>query len=306
MLIPSSRPRSGFTLVELLVSLVLASLVGAALVGVLMRQQRFYDGAARIVEVRDNVRDVTGLVPSDLRALSRAEGDIYAMSDTSIDFRLAIGGGVVCSIDLGRLAFRIPPKALGTQASLTYWSAQPLAGDSVFVLDNGGTKKLSDDVWRAYELSADADDAQTCPTSSGFTKTAGEAAAGYLISVVTPLAASIQAGAPVRFFRRAHYALYREASGNWYLGYFDCPGGDCATIEAVSGPFMPYKAGAAGGIGFTYYDSTGATTATRTQVSRIRFAARAATVGGVSRAGETRGADLGDSLVVSISLRNRH
>lgn len=305
MLTPSARGRSGFTLVELLVALVLASLVGAALIGVLARQQRFYEGAARIVEVRDNVRDVTGLVPSDLRSLSRSEGDIYAMSDTSIDFRLAIGGGVVCAIEASRLAFSIPPTELASQAALTFWSALPLAGDSAFVLDNGGTKMLSDDVWRPYALAADADDVQLCPTSSGFTKSAAEASAGYRVVIATPLSGTIQAGAPVRFFRRAHYALYQEDSGSWYLGYFECPGGSCAAIQAVSGPFLAFAGGAAGGIGFSYYDSTGAVTATPTQVSRIRFASRASTVGGVSRAGEARAADLGDSLVVSISLRNR-
>ena len=79
--------RRGMTLLELLISLVLVGLMGGLIVGFLLKQERFYAGANEILQTRTQVRQASVMMPSDLRAISPAEGDIYAMSDTSIDFR---------------------------------------------------------------------------------------------------------------------------------------------------------------------------------------------------------------------------
>ena len=48
--------------------------------------------------MRNSLRDLGEAIPSDLRGISSVGGDIYAMSDSSVDFRLATGISVICSI----------------------------------------------------------------------------------------------------------------------------------------------------------------------------------------------------------------
>src|SRR4051812_27613191 len=117
---PTSR-RSGFTLTELVVVLVVFGLIGAATMRILVRQQRFYRSAADIIGMRANMREISGVVPSDLRGISSVGGDIYAMSDTTIDFRLQNGIAVVCQIGVGRTSIVVPPTSLASRSAVTTW-----------------------------------------------------------------------------------------------------------------------------------------------------------------------------------------
>ena len=92
------RARTGFTLPELLIVIVIFGVIAGALVTTIARQQRFYGATEAIVTMRGNMRDAVNLLPSDLRGLSRSGGDIYAMTDSSIDFRLPAGASATpCS-----------------------------------------------------------------------------------------------------------------------------------------------------------------------------------------------------------------
>jgi len=86
----------GFTTVELMVALVLGGIVMAAIGTVLRRQQRFYANAAALVEQRVSLRDVTGILPGELRALSPAGGDVLAFSDSAVELRATIGTAIAC------------------------------------------------------------------------------------------------------------------------------------------------------------------------------------------------------------------
>jgi hypothetical protein len=107
----------------------------------------------------------------------------------------------------------------------------------------------------------------------------------------------------IRLFRRAHYGFYREASGLWYLGYFDCPGGACAQMQPVAGPFRAYSASASG-VRFAYFDSTGAATTNRNLVARVDVTLRTETTL-PDRTPGLRGPTYQDSLNVVVALRNR-
>ena len=61
--------------------------MGAGIVTVLLRQQRFYGGATDVIATRQQIRQIAALLPSDLRGISSVGGDIYTMSDSSIEFR---------------------------------------------------------------------------------------------------------------------------------------------------------------------------------------------------------------------------
>lgn len=291
--------RAGVSLAELLVVLVILGLVGSVIMRVVLRQQRFYASAAEITSTRADLRDLATALPSDLRAISSVGGDIYAMSDSSIDFRLTTGISTVCQLGAGFVV--VPPATLASRSGVTSWLSAPVSGDSVMIYDEGATTSISDDVWRAYKITA-APVAASCPTSTFFTSTSAEAAAGIKLTLSAALPATSPQGSAMMFFRHAHYGLYL-AGGRTMLGYYDCPASTCGSMTPMGGPFLPYAASGSG-VQFTYYDSTNTVTATKTNVARIDVTVRAQTAAPVALAGGTR-SYLRDSLAFTVSLRNR-
>lgn len=297
-----SARRPGVTLAELLVVLVILGIVGGVIMRVIVRQQRFYASAAELTSTRADLRDLATVLPADLRGISSAGGDIYAMSDSAIDFRLPVGRSTVCVLGIGGLSVVVPPATLASRSGVTTWLTAPVQNDSMLIYDEGPTTGAADDLWRPYKITA-APVAASCPTTTGFTATAAEAAAGSSITLNVALPGTSPVGAPIHFFRRAHYGLFLTGSGKTMLGYFDCPAGVCGAVTPVAGPFLPYAV-TGSGIQFTYYDSTGAVTAVRTSVARIDVVVRAQTAAPVALSGGTR-SYVRDSLAFTVSLRNR-
>ena len=294
---PSAR-RRGASIIEMMIALTIFSLVMIGVTGAISEQTRFQAGASRVVGSQRSIRQISDLLSSELRALGTGAGDIYAMNASSIDLRVTTGSTVTCTIAADRMSVIVPPVQLGTGVPLTSWRDVPVTGDSVFIFDEGASSVRNDDTWRAYRLTA-APSAATCPIASGFTRTAGEAAAGMRLSVASALSPTTVAGAPIRFFRPARYALATGPDGRWYLGYTECRAG-CGTLDVVAGPVRPPSGQ---GIGFTFRDSLGAITATPTAVAFIELVlhTEGAKPGERSR---LRSGALADSLRVAISVRN--
>lgn len=297
-----NRGRAGVTLAELMVVLVILGLVGSVIMRVVLRQQRFYAGAAEITSERADLRDLSTALPTDLRGISSAGGDIYAMSDSSIDFRLPMGISAVCVLGAGLTSVVVPPSTLASRSGVTSWTAKPVSGDSVLIYDEGATSALSDDSWKPYKVTA-APATVACPTTTGFTSTAAEAAAGVSLTITPAMPATTPQGTPMMLFRHAHYGLFLTSSGTTMLGYYDCPGGTCGSMIPIAGPFLPYAASGSG-VQFAYYDSTGAVTAVKTSVARIDVVVRAQTAAPVALIGGAK-SYVRDSLAFTVSLRNR-
>lgn len=294
--------RAGATLVELLVVLAILGVVGGVIMRVVLRQQRFYASAAEITSTRTDLRDLASVLPTDLRGISSSGGDIYAMSDSSIDFRLPFGTAAICVLGAGLTSVVVAPQSLSSRSAVTAWTSPPVSGDSVLIYDEGASTALTDDVWRPYKINA-APTTLACPVATGYTSTAAEAAAGISLPLSAALPATTPQGSTMAFFRRAHYGLFVTSSGKTMLGYFDCPAGVCGTPIPIAGPFLPYAA-TGSGVQFTYYDETGAVTAVKTSVARIDVVLRAQTAAPVSLSDGTR-SYLRDSLSFTVSLRNR-
>jgi hypothetical protein len=293
-----SARRSGASIIELMIALTIFSLVMIGVTGAIAEQTRFQAGASRVVASQRSIRQIGDLLPSELRALGTGAGDIYAMNASSIDLRVTTGSSVTCTIAADRLSVIIPPVQLGIGLPLTSWRDVPVAGDSVFIFDEGASAARNDDSWRAYRLTA-APSTASCPTASGFTRTAGEAAAGMRLSVATALPVTTLPGAPIRVFRTARYALVTGPDGRWYLGYTECKAG-CGALDVVAGPVRPPSGQ---GIGFTFRDSLGTLTATPTNVAFVELVlhTEGAPHGERSR---LRSGALADSLRISVSVRN--
>jgi hypothetical protein len=306
---------------------------------VVQRQQRMATAAASISGMRSQLQQGISILPIDLRGLSMnavnattgaSQPDLVAGTDTSLDLRVTIGGGVICSIDAGRTTVVLAPnQRLASGARLTSWSAQPVAGDTILAMDEGATSATTDDRWPAYRISTIAQSqvsgapGNACPTvqvlsgtvvttpalvtAADASKPSWTLTLATAAGTATPLSATVGTGYPVRFVRRVKYALYPAADGKWYLGY--CEGAQCAAASPyapIAGPLRPFaSAGSAtNGVRFAFHDTTGATTATMANVSRIVVVLRGMS-DSVSLAGTSRRRAKTDSTRISVAIRNR-
>ena len=110
---------SGFTLAELMLVVALLGLVVGATMTVLVRQQQFYRSAGQISGVREQLRQAIGAITTDLRGVSPLDGDFYAISDKSVEFRAVTGSAIICQIT-SATQFLIPPQQLGNGNTLTF------------------------------------------------------------------------------------------------------------------------------------------------------------------------------------------
>ena len=307
----------GFTLAELMLVVALLGLVVGATMTVLVRQQQFYRSAGQISGVREQLRQAIGAITTDLRGVSPLDGDFYAISDKSVEFRAVTGSAIICQIT-SATQFLIPPLQLGNGNTLTVWSTAPVAGDSLFVFDDSVQVGPNDDAWQALSISTitPVTGANGCPPSSGFVQAADSSSgrASYRITVpaARALPATVLNGAPIRFFRRAHYELYQATDGGWYLGWFDCLAGRspaCNALQPLAGPYRPYSSAAPGtsGLLFSYFDSTGtaltASTSNGPRVARVRISVRGQAQQ-VNVSGMPEGT-YNDSLVMDVGVRNQ-
>jgi prepilin-type N-terminal cleavage/methylation domain-containing protein len=296
----SKRPRSGFTLVELLIVLVLLAIVGGGLMGMVAKQQRFFNGTYDLIELRSQLRQAEAVLSSDLRGMSTPGGDLVAMTDSSMDFRYTIGSSIACATPAG-FTIIIPPTTTANGNTLTNWLSEPARGDTAYVFDDSTkTTSSSDDVWQPYEISALNTGGGTCDGAYL------AQSAGYALVATSSISGTIVQGAPIRFVRRAHYSLYQSGNdNNWYLGY-SCSACGTSTVQPIAGPFMPYAAAGAGtsGIRITYFDSTGVTTSTMTNVARISIVLRGQTRSALNVSGLKQGVYM-DSIRMNVALRNR-
>ena len=315
--LPERRPssvRSGMTLLELLISMVLLGLVGGMAINFLIRQQRFYAGANEIVLTRTQVRQAAAMLPNDLRSISASGRDIYAMTDTSIDFRSTFGSTYICRSDRAQSRIAIPPVNLAKGSMLTQWSQTPVTNDSLALYVDSTSTAVRDDSWSVHRITAVTivltDASPGCQSSTLLMKNTDVSSTNpsYAITLSPQQSATVATAAAVRFFKKVHYSLYRAADGQWYLGYYDCRTSRvpvCNAIQPVAGPFRPYDAAnpAASGLRFTYYDSLGAVTTNRLAVSRISVVLQGEGAKAIQLAGGSPVA-FRDSVRIEVGLRN--
>ncbi|MFL5615764.1 MAG: PilW family protein [Gemmatimonadaceae bacterium] len=314
----ATRPadRRGMTLLELLISLVMVGLVGGLIIGFLLKQERFYAGANEMILTRTQVRQASVMMPNDLRAISPAAGDIYAMTDTSIDFRSTFGSGYICTSDRTNSKISVPAVTLAKNNQLTNWSAQPQVNDSLVIYDDGANTSLAtDDAWSYNKITAVtmaiSNASPGCTSATAMMKSTDVSSTNpsFSFTLSTQQSATVSAGAAVRFFKKVHYSLYKSPADNlWYLGYYDCRtlrSPVCNTEQPIAGPLRPYVAGQAAqsGLQITYYDTTGAVTTNKALVGRISILLQGEGTRTIQLAGGSP-TTFRDSLRIDVGLRN--
>ena len=301
------KRRGGFTLVELLVATAIGGLAAVAMTMTLSRQQRFYSSASAIIDSRAQVRDGADVLVSDIRSAAVARFGLPVTTDSAIEMFTVIATSVACTAPVGA-TIGLPPMVLARGNTLTSMLFQPDTGDLAVLYaastipDSSGWETLRIASFTSRAL------ATSCPPSTGFTSSGdgSSGAVGYMLTLVQPPSAVIRRGAPIAFVRRVRYSLYRSGT-EWYLGYRRCgaSSGVCSAIQPVSGPYRPYSSSSSSGLSFRYYDSTGAeATYPSTAIARVDIVVRGQTARAAALTGDSQSA-YRDSIVVSVSPRNR-
>ncbi len=293
----SSEYRSGTTLFELLIVLVLLTIVGGAIMHLTVGEQRFLAAVEEMAEMQRTMRDGANIPRYELRPVAPATGGIYEMGDYHVDFRSLTGSSVLCSVDSSRTTVGIPNRF--AWSALTTWLAAPREGDTVLVLDSD-TDGVPP-VWRVHTLLTAPSPGGSCPTSAGLGRTSAEELAALSFQLAPPLEPAVGPGAALRFVRRARYALYRAGDERWYLGYLDCAPAravPCSTVQPISGPFAP------GGVRFAFRDASGATTVDPIRVAYVEVVSLTTSTSPLRAIGFALGLGT-DSTTASVTLRNR-
>jgi prepilin-type N-terminal cleavage/methylation domain-containing protein len=279
--------RSGFTLVELMVAIVLSTAVLGAVYNILTNNQRFYRAQSQIVDVQQNVRAVAQILPSELRELSASDGDIIAMSDTALTIKAMRGFGIICA----------PPSVLAGTVVLRnsllsgYREIDP-ARDSALVFRDGDSTRSGDDRWLHAPVAS---------VATGVNCTDGSAATSLTLTGLVGgigLLDSVSVGSPVRTFEVVNYRLYQDSDRAWWLGVRTFSGGAWSATSPVAGPLRPDD-----GVSFSYFDADGLATAVPANVAQIQLVVRGRSSQPIQVQGRPRG-EYEDSLTVRVALRN--
>jgi prepilin-type N-terminal cleavage/methylation domain-containing protein len=241
------RDRKGFTLVELLIFIVLASLIAAGLYEVVRFQQRAYRQHTETVERHDALRLASAVLVGDIAEASGREGDFAAIADDSIALRSPTGFGIICAQDPSdrRIALTEVSGIVGSSA-----------GDSLLVYHPDGWL-----VRAIQDVNPQSAASLTCPYGGG--------QAPDITLRLAESVSDVPVGAPVRAFRRHSYRL-EQRGDTWWLARDD---GTFAWDWALAGPLT-----ADSGLAFAYFDSTGQATTDPTHVALVDLTIVAATV----------------------------
>lgn len=290
---PLMRSRAGFTLVELLIALTLLGIVGAVTVRLLSDTQRVTTAQGERAHMQATTRVGALVMPTELREINPAMGDITAMSDTSIEYRGMRNLGISCTAP--------------TPTSVVLWASsvgglRPFAAnDSVLVFVEVDKNEDIDDRWGLAAVQS-VSNGTACPGGQpSITLTLSPANGGMNYQDApgtTVVGAELLTGAPVRAFEHATMSTYTDAGGDNWLALKIGTGGNW---EPLVGPLPSTD-----GIVLTYFDALGNVTATTTLVRSIGIEIRGETTRPVyGRGGTVNGPQLlTDTLSTRVTLRN--
>jgi prepilin-type N-terminal cleavage/methylation domain-containing protein len=302
--VPQLTHHRGFTLVELLIALVLLGMVSTAIYQVLNTNQRTYLAQTQRIDMQQNIRAGSAILPGEFRTLDAADGDIQQMTATSITIRA-----------IRKLGFMCVPPVLGGGLGQNVFTARVLpaygngpfaVNDSVLVYFEGDPTTRSDDSWipgQVQKLAAAT--AGGCPDAG----TPGAPHPGYVVTLQSPwpvgnaptglnfnTANAITNGSPVYAFQTVTYALWQSPSDNrWYVGMTVAGQATQPLIGPLTG---------SNGLTFNYYTAAGIVTANPAQVAQIEIILRAETVAQIRPGYTNAPAYQIDSVDTRVALRN--
>ena len=271
--------RDGFSLLEVIVSLVVGIIVLGSVVQVMIGQGRGYRKQREVVDVRETGRQAAALFAWDLRQAVIADGPFAAIGTNSVAIRSPRGTGTICARHPSLPRFGLW-KTAGT------FSAADTDTAVVYAIGRGK--------WKTLKITAVG-----TPQDMGVTACAWPGARPpdvvVQFAVTTKTDTSwIRVGAPIRTFQRVEYAQFEQDS-RWWLGRKI---GAAESYERLTGPLLPPSSN---GLAFIYYDTLGAETADPGAVGSVEVTLRTESY---SKTAVGDGFDhQRDSLVTKVAIR---
>jgi prepilin-type N-terminal cleavage/methylation domain-containing protein len=271
----------GFTLVEVLISMVLMLVLAA--VGLRFFLVQHWTGLAQseTVAVQTALRAGAHFLATELRELGGTPGDpdILIFSADSLTYRAMRGTGVSCTRSVNAVLIQA--------AEFRGFRAAQAGRDSLLLHFEGADSTPSDDRWIHLPI-----------YSVGGSSCGGSPAIQFVTSIDTaqfPLGGFAPL-APFRTFEIMQVKLYQSGSDHW-LGARSVSAGE--TIQPLTGPLT------GNGLQLVYQDSTNATTTLAEAIRSIRISLRATTSIPI-RTGGGQGSPSRrtDSLHTLVALRN--
>jgi len=286
----SKGARPGFTLIELLVAMVIFGIVAGAVVDVMIASNRSTSDQAQRIDMQQNMRAANAILPAEIRQLNAVDGDIKAMSATSLTIRATRQLAIICTAPVtgGAMVSGVLNGATIVVRSPLYSAQRVFAvEDSLWVWYEGDAGTRNDDGWLPGKVTAVG--AQNCTDGAAGIKLTANL--GFTAPKVNA-ANVVPNGSPVYGFEPVTYATGLGADGRYYLNMTTPLG-----TAPVLGPLPDVN-----GVNFAYYDANGVVTATPTAVRQIGLSVREQSVNRI-RKGTTSDYAV-DSLLTRITLRN--
>lgn len=293
------RPRrSGFTLVEMMVAIVLVVAVCGVTYSLLVQNQRVSRSQVEHAGLQDNVRAGALIVANELKeigydsiplsaglaAVPSVSPDLLLMLPGRLEYKAMRGIGFTCAAPGG--------SELRLQRATLLGLRQPEPRDSVAAYVEGTPSTGTDDAWVHAAISSVAsgvcdDGSPAVALTVAYSNAAGMAAPARMVT-----------GGPVRFFEVMELRYYRSGSKSWLGSRSVSAGG---VIEPMLGPLADSTA-AGRGFTFAYLDRDGAVTGVPNDVREISWTLQGVTDGAVRTASTAAVDSL--TLSTSVALRN--
>jgi prepilin-type N-terminal cleavage/methylation domain-containing protein len=288
------RNRRGFTLVEILVSLVVMLIVSGAIYKMLNSSQRLSRAQAERVSLQSTIRSGALVVPTELRELSTFVGGSDDQNDvmlitgtTDVKYRAMRGIGFVCQTPTAT-EIRIARNSLaGSWPGYSGYRDPTATRDGIYVFIDGDESVGVADSWVNLTVTG-VNAASTCGAASAIALTVPNTAALTSLPLRTP----------IRVYEIMQLQLYANGGKSW-LGAKSVNTGEA--FQPVLGPLTD-----ADGLAFEYLDAAGAVTADRKSVKSIRVTVRGITDQAINGGSGSSGAmsSVQDTLVSQVVLRN--
>lgn len=271
----TSARRRGFTIVELLISMMIVAIIGASLTRLIVAQSRFYDRQNLQKSARDVSRAALNIMQSDLRMVEETQG-VRAASPTSVQLRVPVAVGYACNSTTIHL--------LPVDSALMAEALPQIEGIAL--------REAATDGYESWTGSS-----TLTPTTAANCTAAGVAALpGGQTYTTASLSSWDFAGQPAMVYRKITYTIAASTMVPGSLGLWRRIGN--GTNEELVAPL-------AAASGFTYYrlnsSVPGAAPGTLTEI----FGIRVRLVGASERGDQANGRVQQADLVTSIYFKNR-
>ncbi|MEP7344567.1 MAG: hypothetical protein ABI877_04855, partial [Gemmatimonadaceae bacterium] len=213
--------RTGMSIVELLVALVLFSLFGAIVLVQLSTNGRSLSALTDRIDAQSALWQGNDVVSTELRPTSPSSGDLILVTDSSVWYRGFVASAVVCSAPIGRTLELLPDSlASGMRTSTGLASVQP--GDALYLFDEGSKRGSGDDRWLSMTIAGISPVSGLCSGSPYLDPIRDFGRVGYRLQVQgASVPATVAPGAALRIVRPARLTLYRASTAEWFLGWAD-------------------------------------------------------------------------------------